>query len=276
MHVEPGPSGRDSKDQRGLQETNGMAGGQSVKARTTREHIDGFDLTDDEKDQMIMRDINCDANKADTLRQIVNDYTVGYTDAFTASSDPANYMYGDRPAETQMVSDALLKMPYYDGDMYRAIEIDGSAIDNFIDYMQQNHVEAWGFGGRLLGDTDNFYFWEAGDPRDAGVLASFTSDRNLALDWGKVKTAGNVYYGSNPQQTTVIFHVTGNKTAPSITHLSGQGIDEYEVLSPHLQQFSFDGVETSWAHLKSGGMHRIITIHMTDKGIKPADKGPVR
>lgn len=60
-----------------------------------------------------------------------------------------------------------------------------------------------------------------------------------------------------------------------ITHLSDWGLGEYEVLSPHLQQFSFDKVETTWANSPKGP-HRIVTIHMTDKGIKPKDRGPVR
>lgn len=278
MHAEPGPSGRDSKDQRGLQETNGMAGGKADARNTARDHIDGESLTRDQKIEMIMADNNCSRDQAEAIYQSFSSYSNGGDYDFLSSDDEANYMYGNRPDETKILSDALIKMPYYDGTIYRAIELDDSAVDNFIDYMQTNNVEAWGFSGYLRGDSDNFYFWEAGDLRDAGVVSSFTSSRYIALhDYGNVaEDKGSLkYFGRQVGTTTVLFQVEGNKTASSITHLSDWGLGEYEVLSPHLQQFSFDKVETTWANSPKGP-HRIVTIHMTDKGIKPKDRGPVR
>ena len=133
--------------------------------------------------------------------------------------------------ETQRITDALLKMPYYNaGPIYRGIHVPNAVADRFLqDY-------------------------QAGTRHSFGILQSFSSREDVAESFG----VWNAVYGHT---TSIKFVLQGNKTAPSTVHISHFGYLESEVLSPHIQEF-----EVLWAEVESGAQgHRRITFYLEDR-----------
>ena len=279
---EMGATGRDMRDQRGLQETNGMAGSNVNAKKEPRGHIDGGGLTYEEKVTQVMVDTGWSEQKAQSFIEVVKYYSDGNSREFCGSADKANFMFGDRPDDSKLMSEGILAMPPYEGELWRGITISSGAAEEWLDEMYTGDI--FGFAGYYTGPdmADSFSYWSPGDMRDAGVVASFTSDRDVAFhDYANLELNGNGTiigdrggkYTKTTSNTTIIFHLTGNKTAASITHLAIAGADESEVLSPIWQQFEYEG-KTLIRVLPNG--HEVYQVELIDKGIKPKDRGPVR
>ena len=100
-------------------------------------------------------------------------------------ADYGSFTNGSLPVETQRITDALLKMPYYNaGPIYRGIHVPNAVADRFLqDY-------------------------QAGTRHSFGILQSFSSREDVAESFG----VWNAVYGHT---TSIKFVLQGNKTAPS-------------------------------------------------------------
>ena len=146
-------------------------------------------------------------------------------------ADYGSFTNGSLPVETQRITDALLKMPYYNaGPIYRGIHVPNAVADRFLqDY-------------------------QAGTRHSFGILQSFSSREDVAESFG----VWNAVYGHT---TSIKFVLQGNKTAPSTVHISHFGYSESEVLSPHIQEF-----EVLRAEVEAGAQgHRRITFYLEDR-----------
>lgn len=146
-------------------------------------------------------------------------------------ADYGSFTNGSLPVETQRITDALLKMPYYNaGPIYRGIHVPNAVADRFLQDYQ-------------VGTRHSF-----------GILQSFSSREDVAESFG----VWNAVYGHT---TSIKFVLQGNKTAPSTVHISHFGYSESEVLSPHIQEF-----EVLRAEVEAGAQgHRRITFYLEDR-----------
>ena len=286
MHAEPGPSGRDSKDQRGLQETNGMAGGTQALNRDGRKQLPDImtihkdDAAQDPAEfaeqreraiQQIMLDTGYSREKAEAAFDATFDYFCTDTSLYTQGADG----YGLKQNETRIISDMLIRMPPYNGgDVYRGIELDGLTTDSLL-----RDVDVGATFGFAAFDPDfpgDFGIWESAKvvnginlpaaDRDMGVLASFSTDRLVAEDYGGWGTTSS-------GKDSVLFVLRNNHTAPGVSHLSPQGEMDSEVLSPHLQQFTVTGREVHLVSRPNGETKREVIYYLDDAGLKPKNKG---
>lgn len=191
-------------------------------------------------------------NDQDAFRQMVAD--TGYTDAEARiawnaqmsyyGNDYPEFTAGYKPAETQIITDALLRMPYYNGGtIYRGISLSD-------DVAQRVFLDPW-----KPGTVQSFT-----DTQGNGnyILQSFSSERSASDDF-----SGWNYVDRG--QTAICFICDGNRTAPGVQHISYYGESEAEVLSPAGQRFYVTQVVRA-ADSSNGGKR--YEIHLTDRGMQ--------
>ena len=185
--------------------------------------------------QQIMRDTGYTMDEARRAQETQIRYYGADYDSFTE---------GSLPAETEMISEALMRMPYYNGGtIYRGIRMSDAEADKiFLDTWKPGTVQHF---------TDKM-------GKGRGVLQSFSSREQVAENFG---SWDYVSRGS----TSIKFIVDDNKTAPGVQHISKFGIQEAEVLSPSYQQFYVDQVIQIKDSYYGG---RRYEIHLKDKGRK--------
>lgn len=165
--------------------------------------------------------------QANLIRFFGNDY-----DSFTA---------GGLPIETDRISQAIMKMPYYNGGaIYRGIRLDDDKANRLF-------YDAWK-PGTIQHFTDTLGTMKP-------IIQSFSNRESVAESF-----AG---WGVNSQGvTTIKFVVSGNKTAAGVQHISHFGTGEAEVLSPAGQEFKVVRVAESTS--RWGG--RQLTFYVEDTG----------
>lgn len=173
------------------------------------------------------------------LRQIMRDTGLSEAAARLVQRDMIRYFgvdyssftNGSLPVETQRITDALLKMPYYNaGPIYRGIDVPNAVADRFL----QNY--------------------QAGTRQSFGILQSFSSREDVAESFGR-------WNAWDSGTTSIKFVMQGNKTAPSTVHISHFGYGESEVLSPHIQEFEVLRAEVD---VNAHG-HRRVTFYLEDR-----------
>lgn len=185
-------------------------------------------------------------NNDDALRQLMLD--TGFTEAQARiaqmnliryfGADYGSFTSGQLPKETKIITQALLRMPHYNGgDIYRGIDVTNDVADKFL--------------------RD----WKPGTRQTFGILQSFSSREDVADGFS------NWNYGGS-DSTSIKFVMVGNKTAPGTQHLSKFGESEAEVLSPHTQHFSVLRTTTA----VNSSEHRQITIYIKDEGTRKKRK----
>lgn len=185
------------------------------------------------------------------LRQIMRD--TGFSEAVARvvqanmirffGDDYDSFTSGSLPDLTDRVSDAIMKMPYYNGGtIYRGIHLaDDQANRLFYNAWQPGTVQHF---------TDTMGTLKP-------ILQSFSNREQVAESF-----AG---WGSNRQGiTTIKFVLNGNKTAAGVQHISRFGTGEAEVLSPSGHEFKVLRVTESTSHW--GG--RELTFYLEDAGRK--------
>lgn len=174
----------------------------------------------------------------EALRQIMRD--TGYSEAVARlvqknmiryfGDDYESFTNGSLPAETQRITKALMKMPYYNaGPIYRGISVSPTIADKF---MREYTV----------GSTHSF-----------GILQSFSSREDVAENFA-------LWNSRWTDSVSIKFVMTENKTAPSTVHISHFGYRESEVLSPHVQSFEVLRAETVTTRYG----HQQITFYIKD------------
>lgn len=167
--------------------------------------------------------------QANMIRFFGNDY-----DSFTA---------GNLPDLTDRISEAIMKMPYYNaGTIYRGIHLeDDKATRLFYDTWKPGTVQHF---------TDTLGTLKP-------IIQSFSNRESVAESF-----AG---WGSNSRGVTSIkFVVSGNKAAAGVQHISHFGTGESEVLSPAGHAFKVLRVAESTS--RWGG--RQLTFYVEDAGKK--------
>ena len=159
-------------------------------------------------------------------------------------ADYDSFTEGSLPAETEIISEALMKMPYYNGGtIYRGVSMPDVDADRvFLDVWKPGTVQM--FTDKLGNGT--------------GVVQSFSSKRSVAEGFSSWNYVGR-------GRTSIMFINDDNRTAPGVQHISKFGTQEAEVLSPSYHHFYVDRVvQVSDSH--NGG--RRFEIHIKDRGRK--------
>lgn len=207
------------------------AGGGSGHVRTGRGQLPR--TNNDDALAQLQRDTGYDEAKArDALHAMTEFY----------GGDYQKYTAGLLPDATRTATEAALRMPYYDGEVYRGVFFNDRETD-----LAQTFLSKWKPGSeQMFTDTQG---------TGKGVLQSFSSDRSSAEQFSNW---GDAYTG----ETSIMFVMHGNRTAPGVQHLSKHGSKEAEVLSPAGQRFKVLSVTMS--ETSEGG--RNYEIHLQDKG----------
>ena len=185
--------------------------------------------------QQILRDTGYTLAEA----QLAQDTQIRYYGA-----DYGNFTEGRLPAETEIISEALMRMPYYNGgNIYRGISLPNAEA-------QRVFLDTW------LPGTTQMFTDKLGNGN--AVVQSFSSDERVANSFGSWD-----YVGSG--MTSIKFIMDDNRTAPGVQHISKFGTREAEVLLPSYQQVYVDRV-VQVTDTRSGG-HRY-EIHLKDRGRK--------
>jgi hypothetical protein len=191
-------------------------------------------------------------NNATALQQILRD--TGYTlaDAQLAQMTQIRYYgadydaftEGSLPHETEIISEALMRMPYYNGgSIYRGISVPDRVADSvFLDTWKPGTVHYF---------TDKLGHGNA-------VVQSFSSDEDVAESFGS-------WHWVPRGSTSIKFVMDDNKTAPGVQHISKFGTSEAEVLLPSFQHVYVDRV-VQMSDSSGGG--RRFEIHLKDRGRK--------
>ena len=159
-------------------------------------------------------------------------------------ADFDSFTEGYLPQETEIISQALMRMPYYNaGPIYRGITLRDSDADEVF-------LKKWKPGTKQI-FTDKL-------GNNQPVVQSFTSRESVAEGFGGWDWVGQ-------GQTSIKFIMTGNKTAPGVQHVSKFGTSEAEVLLPSWQTVRVDKV-VQVADTRNG--ERRFEIYLTDRGRK--------
>ena len=159
-------------------------------------------------------------------------------------SDYDSFTEGLLPQETEIISEALMRMPYYNaGPIYRGVSMPNIVADEVF-------LNKWIPGSKHI-FTDKL---GGGIP----VVQSFSSDERVAegfgsWDWVDMGT------------TSIKFIMKNNKTAPGVQHISHFGAGEAEVLLPSNQAVRVDRVVQA-QDTATGG--RRFVIYLSDLGRK--------
>lgn len=191
-------------------------------------------------------------DNATALQQIMRD--TGYTMAEAQRAQDTQIRYygadydsfteGRLPHETEVISEALMRMPYYNGGaIYRGIRLSDADADRFF-------LNTWTPG------TTHIFTDKLGNGN--AVVASFSSREAVAESFGSWRFVSR---GS----TSIKFIIDDNKTAPGVQHISKFGTGEAEVLTPSYQRLYVESV-VRVSDSMSGG--RRYEIHLKDKGRK--------
>lgn len=185
------------------------------------------------------------------LQQIMRDTGYNQADAFAAQmtqiryygADYDSFTEGNLPNETEVISEALMRMPYYNGRIWRGISVPDAVADS-------TFLNKW-----IPGSTQ-YFTDKVGKGR--AVVQSFSSDENVAESFGNWNWVGT-------GETSIKFIMDGNKTAPGVQHISKFGTGEAEVLLPSYQNVRVERV-IDVGFSRNGG--RRIEIYLTDIGRK--------
>lgn len=191
-------------------------------------------------------------DNATALQQIMRDtgYTLSEAQLAQATqiryygADYSSFTVGDLPNETEIISQALMRMPYYNGGrIWRGIQLEDHVADS-------SFLNTWKPG------TTQYFTDKAGKGR--AVVQSFSSSEDVAENFGSWDYVSSGY-------TSIKFIMDGNKTAPGVQHISKFGTGEAEVLLPSYQNVYVDRVvQVSDSH--AGG--RRYEIYLKDRGRK--------
>lgn len=182
------------------------------------------------------------------LQQIMRDTGMTLAEAQLAQATQIRY-YGDDydaftegtlPRETEIISEALMRMPYYNGVIYRGLSMPDREADRVF-------LDVWKPG------TTQIFTDKLGN--GSAVVASFSSRERVAESFGSWDYVGR-------GQTSIKFIMDDNKTAPGVQHISKFGVREAEVLMPSWQAVYVDRVVQ--VPTSSGG--RRFEIHLKDRG----------
>ncbi len=185
--------------------------------------------------QQILRDTGYTLAEA----QQAQDYQIRYY-----GDDYDRFTEGRLPHETEVISQALMRMPYYNGGtIWRGVNFPD-------DVAQKAFLDTWKPG------TTHYFTDKLGNGN--AVVQSFSSDENVAEGFG------HWYYASSGT-TSIKFIMKGNKTAPGVQHISKFGSSEAEVLLPSYQQVLVEKV-VQVSDAAYGG--RRFEIYLKDKGRK--------
>lgn len=191
-------------------------------------------------------------DNATALQQIMRDtgYTLAQAQLAQATQiryygdDYDSFTEGALPRETEIISEALMRMPYYNGgSIYRGISLPNADA-------QRIFLDTWKPG------TTQMFTDKLGNGN--AVVQSFSSDERVADSFGSWDWVGS-------GMTSIKFIMDDNKTAPGVQHISKFGTREAEVLLPSYQQVYVDRV-VQVTDTRSGG-HRY-EIHLKDRGRK--------
>ena len=186
------------------------------------------------------------------LQQIMRDTGMTLAEAQLAQATQIRYYGADYdsftegalPRETEIISEALMRIPYYNGGLiYRGINLpDSVANATFLDTWKPGTTQIF---------TDKL-------GKGNAVVQSFSSREQVAENFGAWDYVGR-------GQTSIKFIMEGNKTAPGVQHISKFGTREAEVLLPSYQNVYVDRVvQVSDSH---GGGRRF-EIYLKDRGRK--------
>lgn len=214
--------------------SHGAGGGSSALGRVGRDQLAPW-RDNATALQQIMRDTGYTLAEA----QLARDTQIRYYGA-----DYDSFTEGALPRETEIISEALMRMPYYNGGpIYRGINLpDADAQRVFLDTWKPGTVQMF---------TDKLGNGNA-------VVQSFSSRERVADSFGNWDYVGR-------GQTSIKFIMDGNKTAPGVQHISKFGAQEAEVLLPSFQQVYVDRV-VQVSDSRYGG--RRFEIHLKDRGRK--------
>ncbi len=191
-------------------------------------------------------------NNQTALQQILRD--TGYTLAQAQLAQDTQIRYygadydafteGWLPNETEIISEALMRMPYYNGGtIWR-----GASFPD--DVAKSAFLDTWRPG------TTQIFTDKLGNGN--AVVQSFSSDENVAETFGHWDWVGT-------GETSIKFIMTGNKTAPGVQHISKFGTSEAEVLLPSYQNVYVQKV-VQVSDTRHGGKR--YEIYLKDKGRK--------
>lgn len=214
--------------------SHGRGGGASPMGRVGRDQLAPW-RDNATALQQIMRDTGYTLAEA----QLAQDTQIRYYGA-----DYDSFTEGTLPRETEIISEALMRMPYYNGgSIYRGISLsDSEAQRIFLDTWTPGTVQMF---------TDKLGNGNA-------VVQSFSSRERVADNFGNWDYVGR-------GQTSIKFIMDDNKTAPGVQHISKFGTQEAEVLLPSFQQVYVDRV-VQVSDSRYGG--RRYEIHLKDRGRK--------
>ena len=191
-------------------------------------------------------------DNATALQQILRDtgYTLAEAQLAQATqiryygADYDSFTEGALPHETEIISEALMRMPYYNaGSIYRGIQLsDAEAQKIFLDTWKPGTVQMF---------TDKLGNGKA-------VVQSFSSREQVAENFGSWNYVGRGH-------TSIKFIMDDNKTAPGVQHISKFGYQEAEVLLPSFQQVYVDRV-VRVSDSRYGGTR--YEIYLKDRGRK--------
>lgn len=183
------------------------------------------------------------------LQQIMRDTGMTLAEAQLAQATQIRYYGADYdsftegalPRETEIISEALTRMPFYNaGPIYRGVSMPDREADRVF-------LEVWKPGTMQI-FTDKLGNGNA-------VVQSFSSKESVAESFGSWNwTSGGM--------TSIKFVMDDNKTAPGVQHISKFGTSEAEVLMPSYQAVYVDKVVQ--VPTSSGG--RRFEIHLKDRG----------
>lgn len=214
--------------------SHGANGGPSAHGRVGRDQLAPW-RDDATALQQIMRDTGYTLTEAQHAQVTQLRYYGSEYDSFTE---------GMLPRETEIISEALMRMPYYNaGPIYRGINLPSSDAQRiFLDTWKPGTVQIF---------TDKLGNGNA-------VVQSFSSKEQVAESFGHWN---HVSHG----QTSIKFIMDDNKTAPGVQHISKFGSLEAEVLLPSFQQVYVDRIVQKPDSNKGG---RRYEIHLKDRGRK--------
>lgn len=185
--------------------------------------------------QQIMRDTGYTLPEA----QLAQDTQIRYY-----GSDYSSFTLGGLPNETEIISEALMRMPYYNGGrIWRGIELEDSVADRAF-------LNSWKPG------TIQHFTDKAGHGH--AVVQSFSSDEHVADNFGRWNTVQDGF-------TSIKFIMDDNKTAPGVQHISHFGAGEAEVLLPSFQNVFVEKV-VQVSNSRRGG--RRFEVYLKDRGRK--------
>ncbi len=185
--------------------------------------------------QQIMRDTGYSLAQATRAQDVQICYYGADYDAFTE---------GRLPQETEIISEALMRMPYYNGGrIWRGVRLSDDAADRvFLDQWKPGTIQYF---------TDKLGHGSA-------VVQSFSSDESVSEAFGHWDWVSD-------GETSIKFILEGNKTAPGVQHISKFGTREAEVLLPSYQNVYVTNV-IRVSDSPDGG--RRYEIYLEDRGRK--------